>query len=240
VNCSVWVSCTAEVTLDQYEQKWSSSNKRDYRFTKPNFTQIHSTILDIKHANGEERMPMPLHQQMDVQGWKGWWWWWWGETISLNCGHQRAYCSSPGDIWAWRTMVEWSTEENSWFVHQSSLAILPAESCGNKQEEWAKRMRIWPCEVFLFILTNDCYMPWNLTKKGVLRILSPLKHPSPRPGFNPQTLGPMANTLTITPIRRHATRIIAAYCRESETGRNIMQQQELWSSLLLQLGRWRK
>jgi hypothetical protein len=30
------------------------------------------------------------------------------------------------------------TEKNSWFVHQSSLAILPAESSGSKQEERAK------------------------------------------------------------------------------------------------------
>jgi hypothetical protein len=30
-----------------------------------------------------------------------------GETTSPNCGHQLAYCSPPGDIWAWRTMVEW-------------------------------------------------------------------------------------------------------------------------------------
>jgi hypothetical protein len=38
-----------------------------------------------------------------------WWWWscWCGETMTLNCSHQWAYCSSPGDIWAWRTMVEW-------------------------------------------------------------------------------------------------------------------------------------
>jgi hypothetical protein len=31
----------------------------------------------------------------------------WGETMSLNCGHQRAYCSSPRLIWVWRATVEW-------------------------------------------------------------------------------------------------------------------------------------
>jgi hypothetical protein len=40
---------------------------------------------------------------------------WWGETMSLNCGHQRAACcSSPSDVWACRAMVEWfwlKTEE---------------------------------------------------------------------------------------------------------------------------------
>jgi hypothetical protein len=29
-----------------------------------------------------------------------------------------------------------STEEHSRFIHQSSLAILPAQSSGSKQEEW--------------------------------------------------------------------------------------------------------
>jgi hypothetical protein len=31
-----------------------------------------------------------------------------------------------------------STEENSWFFHQSSLAVLPAELCRSKQKERAK------------------------------------------------------------------------------------------------------
>jgi hypothetical protein len=31
-----------------------------------------------------------------------------GMRLSLNCGHQRAHCSSPNDIWVWRAMVEWS------------------------------------------------------------------------------------------------------------------------------------
>jgi hypothetical protein len=33
-----------------------------------------------------------------------------------------------------------STEENSLFVHQSSLAILPAESSDSKQDEREKRL----------------------------------------------------------------------------------------------------
>jgi hypothetical protein len=52
-----------------------------------------------------------------------------------------------------------STEENSRFVHQSSLAILAAESSDRKQEELAKGLIIWPCEVFLFITASDFYMP---------------------------------------------------------------------------------
>jgi hypothetical protein len=52
--------------------------------------------------------------------------------------------------------VVMSTEENSRFVHQSSLAMLPAESSGNKQEKW---IRIKPYEVFLLILASDFYIP---------------------------------------------------------------------------------
>jgi hypothetical protein len=38
-------------------------------------------------------------------------------------------------------------------------------------------------------------------KEGVLRIFIALKN-SPRPGVNPQPLGPVASTLTTTPLRR--------------------------------------
>jgi hypothetical protein len=31
----------------------------------------------------------------------------WGETMSLNCSHQRTYCSSPGDTWGLKLKVEW-------------------------------------------------------------------------------------------------------------------------------------
>jgi hypothetical protein len=38
-------------------------------------------------------------------------------------------------------------------------------------------------------------------KEGVLRILLSLKIPRCRPGLNPQSLGPVASTLAITPPR---------------------------------------
>jgi hypothetical protein len=79
------------------------------------------------------------------KSWNTWTWSWckatlvatccrWSETTSLNCGHQLAYCSSPR--WHLYMSIEHggmiSTGENSWFVHQSSLAILPAESHSRK------------------------------------------------------------------------------------------------------------
>jgi hypothetical protein len=39
-------------------------------------------------------------------------------------------------------------------------------------------------------------------QEGVLRICIILKNQSPRPGFNPRTLGPVGGSLTITPPRR--------------------------------------
>jgi hypothetical protein len=39
----------------------------------------------------------------------------------------------------------------------------------------------------------------SLPKEGLLGIFIAIKNPSPRPGLNPRTLGPMASTLTITP-----------------------------------------
>jgi hypothetical protein len=52
-----------------------------------------------------------------------------------------------------------STEKNSFFVYQSSQAILPADTSGSKLEEWAKGMLNLVCKVFLFILARDFYMP---------------------------------------------------------------------------------
>jgi hypothetical protein len=61
--------------------------------------------------------------------------------MSMNRDHQRAYCSPSGDIMGMENhggMI--STKENSLFVHQSSLSILPAESSSSEQEERAKGM----------------------------------------------------------------------------------------------------
>jgi hypothetical protein len=45
----------------------------------------------------------------------------------LTAATTRPIVYPPGDISAWRAMLEWSsTGDYSWLVHQSSLAILPA------------------------------------------------------------------------------------------------------------------
>jgi hypothetical protein len=63
-------------------------------------------------------------------------WLWWGETVPQNCGHQLAYCSPPGDTWAWRAMVMMMmmpAGDYSWLVHQSSLSVLPGETSGESR-----------------------------------------------------------------------------------------------------------
>jgi hypothetical protein len=74
-------------------------------------------------------------------------WLWWGETVSLNCGYQRVYCTSPG----WYVSMEshggddvgW---DNSWPVHQSSLAVLPADIW--KVREMDEGLRILPMSIW--------------------------------------------------------------------------------------------
>jgi hypothetical protein len=44
------------------------------------------------------------------------------------------------------------TEDNSCLIHQSSLAVLPAESSSSKQEEWAKEIMNLNLGIILFIL----------------------------------------------------------------------------------------
>jgi hypothetical protein len=50
-------------------------------------------------------------------------------------------------------------------------------------------------------------MTWGLQlyfpSEGMLQIFIALKNPLPWPGLNLKTLGPMASTLTITPLRQY-------------------------------------
>jgi hypothetical protein len=117
---------------------------------------------------------------------------------------------SPGYIWVWRTIVMKLTGENFWFIHQSSLATLPAEpsswkSGGTLQRKWW----IWPSNIFVHTskwFFTCCKLLWHgansctsTLKQGMLQIFIALKNRSPWLGLNPRTLGPMASTLTITP-----------------------------------------
>jgi hypothetical protein len=106
-------------------------------------------------------------------------------------------------------MVMIPAGDNSYLVHQSSLAVLPAET------SWDSR-RNGRSEDFLHQYLK--YLNGSLTcrkilrhgtsgftshpKKGVLHFVIALKNTSPRLGLNPRPLGPVANTQTTTPPRR--------------------------------------
>jgi hypothetical protein len=113
----------------------------------------------------------------------------------------------PGDMWVWRAMVMTMmmlAGENSWLIHKSSLAVLPAEKSGASRSEnfayqYLKYLKEYlTCHKILW--HGTCGFTFHL-KEGVLWIFITLKNPSPWPCLNPQTLGPVASTLTTTPLR---------------------------------------
>jgi hypothetical protein len=125
-------------------------------------------------------------------------WLWWGETMSQNCGQQRAYYLSPG----WYVSMEGHcvmipAGDNSWLVHKSSLAVIPAETSGVSRRNWRRS------ESFAYLYLK--YLKGSFTcrkilrpgasgftshpKEGVLRIFIALKNPWPWPGSNPPPLG---------------------------------------------------
>jgi hypothetical protein len=105
--------------------------------------------------------------------------------------------------------------ENSWFVHQSYLAILPVESSSRKWRRCLAKemMNLALRSIFIHaskwfftfrkVLRHGADVCISPPKESVLRIFVALKNPSPLPGLKPRTLGPMATTLTITsPMRQ--------------------------------------
>jgi hypothetical protein len=117
---------------------------------------------------------------------------------------------SPGDMWAWRTMVlKMPVGDSSWPVHQSSLAVLPAETSGTSRRNWRRSEN--------FAYQHLKYLKGSLTcrkilrhgtsgltshpNQGVLRIFIALKKSIASAGIEPRLLGPVASILTTTPPR---------------------------------------
>jgi hypothetical protein len=105
----------------------------------------------------------------------------------------------PCDMWARRAIVMMMPAgDNSWLVHQCSLAVIPEDISG------ASRRNGQRSENFAYQYRK--YLKWSLTcykilrhgtsgftshpKEGVLRIFIALKNVSPRPGLNPRPLEP--------------------------------------------------
>jgi hypothetical protein len=136
-------------------------------------------------------------------------WLWW---VRL-CLRTVATVNPSGDMRAWRAMVVIPAGDNSWLIHQSSLAVLPAEISGasrrngRRSEDFAyqylKYLKgSWTCRKILWYGTSGFT---SHTKESVLRTFIALKNPPSRLGLNPRPLGPVASTLTTTPPRRQVT-----------------------------------
>jgi hypothetical protein len=114
-------------------------------------------------------------------------------------------------MWAWRAMVVMMLAgDKSWLVHQSSLAVLPAETCGASRRNW-RRGENFAYQYLKYvkgsltcrkILRHGTSGFTSHSKEGVLWIFNILKNSSPRPGLNPLLLGPVASILITTPPRR--------------------------------------
>jgi hypothetical protein len=124
--------------------------------------------------------------------------------------HLQAKCE-------WRAVVMMMPAgDTSWLVYQNSLAVIPGEISGtNRRNEQRNekfscsvsliRQRIFTCRKVLRHGNSGFTVH---PKECVLRIFIALKNPTPQPGLNPRTLGPVAIALTTTPGRR----IQRAYC----------------------------
>jgi hypothetical protein len=126
-------------------------------------------------------------------------------------------CEEPW--WNYVDRGNWLSTRALWQSYQQSYSI---KSGGTWRKKW-----IWPskylCSYFEVIFTcrkilrhgvDDSTSP---PKEGVLRNFIILKNPSPRQGLNLRTLGPVSNTLTITPPRRHSMPLISILMLPSST-----------------------
>jgi hypothetical protein len=118
----------------------------------------------------------------------------------------------PGGMWTWRTtvMMMMPLGDNSWLDHQSSLAVISADISGESRRN-EQRNENFACQYLKYpkgslphrkILRHVTSGFTSHPKEGVLRILIVLKNPSPLPRLNPRPLGPVASTITTTPLRR--------------------------------------
>jgi hypothetical protein len=120
--------------------------------------------------------------------------------MSLNCGHQRACCSSLGDTWAWRTMVDWYWQGKT--PHSSTRTLWQPyqQLCSSKVEELEKeKMNLALRSIIAHIskgsltyrkiLRHGTYGFTSSPKEGLLWVLIALKYPSPSAGFEAANLG---------------------------------------------------
>jgi hypothetical protein len=113
-----------------------------------------------------------------------------GLNYVSNCGHQRAYCSSPGDIVYDYGEPRWNDTNRGdfWFVHQSFLEI-PQTPSGSKTRVTADGKVEFCLMKYLFHISKGSLTCCKIVlqgadgftsppKEGIMRILIALKNPS--------------------------------------------------------------
>jgi hypothetical protein len=117
----------------------------------------------------------------------------------------------PSDMWVWRTMVVvmMPAGDNSWLVHQSSLAILSGQTSGASRRN-GRRSENFAYQYLKYLKGSFSLTTWDLrlyfpSEGRCAADFIALTNPSPRPGLNPRPLGPVASTPTTTPPRRQKT-----------------------------------
>jgi hypothetical protein len=132
----------------------------------------------------------------------------WDETMSLNCGHQRAYCSSS----MWYISMDRHggiiSTGNSWFSTRAVWQFFQESNLVRSRRNVAKEWYVFPYEISLShsqgcITHSKSYMGplalLHLWRKSCCWFLSTLKIHCPRPGLTSRTLRPMSSTLNSRP-----------------------------------------
>jgi hypothetical protein len=143
-----------------------------------------------------------------LRGWLIDWLIMWGVTDVSEQRPSLAYCSYPGWMWAWWWWCRLGITPDSstralWHSYQQRY--LGQEGGMDEGVRISRVKYLWyfngsfACRKILRLGISGFTSHPN---EGVLRIFIALKNPSPRPGFNPQPLGPVASTITTTPPRR--------------------------------------
>jgi hypothetical protein len=115
------------------------------------------------------------------------------------------------DMWAWNAMVVMMPAgDNSWLVHQSSLAVPPAETSGESRRS-GRRSENFTNQYLKYLKGSLTYRKIlrqgtsgfiSRTKEDVLRFFIALKNPSPFQVRTRNVWVHLASTLTTTPPRR--------------------------------------
>jgi hypothetical protein len=142
--------------------------------------------------------------------------WWscrWGDTISPNCGHQWAYCSSHWPFMSLKNSGEWcrpgktpdSSNRALWKSHQQSHLVANREDLGEGNYGFCLRNIFFHTPKVGF----SCFT--SPPKERVLLSFIALKNPSRPPGLNPRPLDPVSSQVTTTPPRWHVLHLVSSW-----------------------------